>query len=231
MFPDRPPFVFNTVACVGAFPADGPGPYADPASIWFNVFLGYYQLDCLKSQWTRPFGYEAPLGRNSVPFPDDIARLGKSDWNWFSNWNYGVPTDSVLPYIEVDMATLGYTNSGLIKIGNTEWHQIELHEVEVASCYQSGHDGAAKLVRNTILDHVWRQSFGQSNAHPHFPTSFIPTIVDAQVDMAYWEDDTAFHTVLFGGTATKGSNPAFLAEQVKATRAVIAGFYPDLGFP
>src|SRR4029077_9122179 len=43
MFPEHPPFVFNTVACVGAFPVGGPGQYTDPCSIWFNTFLGYYQ--------------------------------------------------------------------------------------------------------------------------------------------------------------------------------------------
>jgi hypothetical protein len=230
MFADRPPFVFNTVACVGAFASDRPGPYADPTSIWFNVFLGYYQLDCLKSEWSRPFGYEAPRGRDSVPHPDDIARLGKSDWNWFSNWNYGVPTDSVLPYIGVDMADIGFVNGGLLRIGNSEWHQIELHGVQVASCYQSAHPQAGKLVRNTILDDVWRRSFGAPAAHPDFEESFIPTTVDAKVDMAYWEDDAAFHTVLFGGTAATGADPAFLAAQIQATRAVIAASYPDLGF-
>lgn len=227
MFPDHQPFVFNTVACVGAFGAGGPGLYPDPASIWFNVFLGYYQLDCLKSSWSRPFGYQEARGRASTPEPEDLVRLGKSDWNWFSNWNYGVPTEALVPYSRVDMSRTGFTHRGLVQIGRSHWHEVELTGVEVASCYVSD---PAELVSNTVIDSVWRAGFGGPRPRPSWPTSFVSTAVGAAVDMAYWEDDDAYHTVLFGGTAVQGSNPAFLSAQLAATRAVIAQRYPDLGF-
>ena len=101
MFPDYPPFVFNTVACVGAFsPPGAPGPYADPTSeCWFNVFFGYYQLDCLKSEWSRPFGYATADRERSTVVVEDLVRLGKSDWNWFSNWCYGVPWDALVLHL------------------------------------------------------------------------------------------------------------------------------------
>lgn len=228
MFPDHPPFVFNTVACVGAFPPGRPGPYTDPRSIWFNIFLGYYQLDCAKSEWARPFGYATAQGVASQPEAEDLARLGKSDWNWFSNWNYGVPTADLLPYSTIDMNGIGFADKGVVAIGSSRWHELELSRVDVASCYVAD-DGS--LVTNTIIDSFWRLGFGGPSPLPsRWPRSFIPTVVDAVVDMAYWEDDAAYHTVLFGGTAVQGSDPRFLATQLAATKAVIATHYPDLGF-
>jgi hypothetical protein len=227
MFPEHPPFVFNTVACVGDFAEGEPGLYGDPHSTWFNIFLGYYQLDCAKRDWSRPFGYRSASGEDAAPEPDDLARLGKSDWNWFSNWNYGVPADALLPYSKVDMGQVGFSHRGLVSIGRSKWHEVELQGVEVASCYVAP---GGRLVRNTILDGVWRASFGAPCPRTDWTTSFVPTVVDALVDMAYWEDEASYHTVLFGGTAARGADPRFLQAQLAATRAVIADRYPNLGF-
>ena len=229
MFRDYPPFVFNTVACVGAFPPGSHGQYPDPSSIWFNTFVGYYQLDCAKPAWTRPFGYESASGLASVPAPEDLTRLGKSDWNWFSNWDYGVPRDVLIPLSTVDMTAIGYNLRGPVRIGSTQWHELELEDVEVASCYVADTPGR-QLVQNTILDEVWKKSFGTPVSRPTFPTSFVPTRVNALVDMAYWEDEAAYHTVIFGGTARVGTDPDFLTAQVDATKKVIERFYPDRGF-
>jgi hypothetical protein len=49
--------------------------------------------------------------------------------------------------------------------------------------------------------------------------------------MCYWDDEEAYHTVIFGGTARTGSNPKFLAAQLGATQALIRSEYPHLGFP
>jgi hypothetical protein len=230
MFPDYPPFVFNTVACVGAFPPGGRGLYTDPRSIWFNVFLGYYQLDCLKAGWSRPFGYESANGAKSKPVGEDLTRLGKSDWNWFSNWNYGVPEEALLPYSGIDMRTVKVVDKGVVPIGNSRWHEVELEGIEVASCYVSDAPGAGQLVGNTVLGEVWQRSFGLPSPDAGFPDSFVPTRVKAIVDMAYWEDEVAYHTAIFGGTASVRSDPAFLQAQLQVTKAVIAVDYPDLGF-
>jgi hypothetical protein len=231
MFRDYPPFVFNTVACVGAFsPPGAPGPYADPTSqYWFNVFVGYYQLDCLKSQWSRPFGYAKASGSRSKVVPEDLVRLGKSDWNWFSNWCYGVPWDALVATSTLP-ASLNATVKGLVKIGATKWHEVEINETEVASCYESDASGADKLQWNSDVWEAWRRSFGAPRPQPGFPTSFVPVLVDAVVDMSYWEDDEAYHTVIFGGTARSGTDPKFLEAQLQATRTVITSEYPDLGF-
>ena len=66
---------------------------------------------------------------------------------------------------------------------------------------------------------------------PNYPESFIPTLVDAALDIAYWEDDAAYHTLMFGGTTDTGKDPNFLDAQVAATRKVIVDHYPTFGLP
>jgi hypothetical protein len=230
MFPAHPPFVFNTVACVGAFPPGGPGAYTDPDSIWFNTFVGYYQLDCAKERWRRPFGYDKADGSRSAPVPDDLVRLGKSDWNWFSNWDYGVPTDVLRAYSAVP-SSIDAVNRGLVRVGNRQWHQVAVNGTTAASCYEADAPGAATLVDNTVLGVIWRRGFGGPNPRPNHASSFIPTVVDALVYMSYWEDDTHFHTVIFGGTMLSGTDPEFLEAQRRAVEVVMNAHYPELGFP
>jgi hypothetical protein len=230
MFPEHPPFVFNTVACVGRVADGAPGLYTDPASHWFNVFFGFYEIEAPKPAWSRPFGYRSAAGIDSVVEAEDIARLGKSDWNWFSNWMYGVPIEHVLSYSGVDMSAIGVEHLPASRIGRSLWHGLLLRGVEVASAYESDAPGAARLTRNTIVEDVWRNSFGLPNPRPGWPESFIPTRIDAQVDMAYREDERSYRTLIFGGTCAADGDPAFLAAQMKAVREVIARSYAGLGF-
>jgi hypothetical protein len=230
MFPEYPPFVFNTEACVGAFPPDAPGAYTNPDSVWFNTFFGYYQLDCAKEVWSRPFGYDRADGRSSVPVPEDLVRLGKSDWNWFSNWDYGVPTDALRKYTAVPSA-IDAVDHGLVTVGTSQWHQLELRGTEAASCYVAGGPRAGTLAHNTVLERTWRRSFGGLNPRPNHPKSFVPTVLDAEVYMAYSETCTHFHTVIFGGTMQAGTDPTFLRAQLDAVEVVMRTEYPGLGFP
>jgi len=230
MFPDYPPFVFNTVACVGGSPEGAPGLYTNPNSIWFNVFFGYYQLDAPKPAWSRPFGYRSADGVDSEIEVDDILRLGKSDWNWFSNWMYGVPTEHVEPYNSIEAERGGVELSPPRRIGSSLWHGMTMRGIEVASAYESDAPGAARLAANTIVDDVWRAAFGLPNPQPDWPQSFVPTALEGHLDLCYREDDAAFHTLIFGGTAPVGADPAFLEAQLAAVRAVIERRYPDAGF-
>jgi hypothetical protein len=231
LFPDDPPFTFNVVACVGAFPAGGPGRYADPLSVWFNIFLGYYQLDCAKSAWDRPFGYKGADGEHSVPEPADLLRLGMADWNWFSNWDYGVPEADLLPYSRADPRSTQVVDHGLITVGASLWHDVEVLGLEVASCYESDGAGAGRLVHNSEATPMFRHSFGGPSPRQGWTTSFVPTTLDARLCMAYWEDDLAYHSLLFGGTVESRTNPLFLAAQVDAVRDLIITDFPTSGFP
>lgn len=233
-FPNHPAFAFNVCFAVGEFSLIlRPGKYADPHSHWFNVFMGYYQLDAPKKTWNRPFGYESNKPGAAVVF-DDVMRLGKSDWNYFSNYMYGVPEDCIAPYNTIP-ATLPCRFLGREKIGNRHWDLIEIEEVEVVSGYQSDAPNARRLVNNSIISPVWRRTFGLPSPRPDYPTSFIGTKLMGHIYMSFSEDADNYHTVLFGGTVNKSFpaalNERFLGLQMKACREVIVRHYPQLGFP
>jgi hypothetical protein len=230
LFQDHPPFVFNTVACVGAADASGRGAYPNPNSIWFNVFFGCYQIDARKGDWKRPFGYEAARGAESKIFFDDVARLGEADWNVFSNWMYGVPLEQIEPYLGVDPVDT-YQEPAPERIGNTLWHTATIDKATCVSTYESDAPGAVRLITNTKIDFVWRRAFGLPNPQANNPDSFVPTTLKAGLHMAYAEDDDAYHTVICGGTALVSADPKFLAVQMAAVRSVIETAYPDAGFP
>jgi hypothetical protein len=48
--------------------------------------------------------------------------------------------------------------------------------------------------------------------------------------MAYWEDERAYHTLIFGGTAAIDADPSFLAAQMAAVESVIERNYAQQGF-
>jgi hypothetical protein len=227
MFRGYPDFVFNTVACVGDFEEAVRGVYVKPGQRWFNVFLGYYQLDAPKRDWDRPFGYVSAEGADSEVAFEDVIRLGKSDWNFFSNWMYGTPTDAVRPY-EPPAGTA--TLTGTEQIGDSLWHRVELREVPVVSAYESNAEGAGKLADNSAMTAVWRASFGFPNPQSDWDESFVGTTTDADIWMAYFEDGEAWHTVIFGGTGATGESADFIAAQMEANRAVMEEHYRALGF-
>jgi hypothetical protein len=228
--PPYPPFVFNAVACVGAFEEGGPQRYANPHSPWFNVFLGYYQLDCATPSWDRPFGFVAPDGGDSSPCIEDLARLGKSDWNFFSNWDYGVPEEALEPYCDVDLPSVESVDHGLVEIAGRKWRGVDLLGIEVASSYVSDAPGAQGLVGNTPIGSVLRQGFGHPDPQADCPVSFIPQRLDASLYMAYYADGEGFHTLIFGGTAHAGEDRELLSAEVEATTAIIAERYARFGF-
>ena len=231
LFADYPPFTFNTLACCGQVPVGKPGVYSDPTSIWFNVFFGIYQLDAAKADgWNRPFGYESAAGVSAAIHGEDIVRLGKSDWNWFSNYMYGVPASVCAKYSTVDMSTISFTPTQTLTIGSSLWHQVTMSGIEVVSCYESNVPGAARLVENTDAEEIWEATFGLPCPRPEFAVSFIPTTLVAELNVTYWEDDDSYHTLVLGGTAGVGSDPAFLADQMTGVARLIESSYPTAGF-
>lgn len=233
LFADHGDMAINIVACVG--PHNGVGEYVNPNSIWFNVFFGYYQIDVPKAQWPRPFGYQSASGFASQVDLDDLLRLGKSDWNFISNWLYGTPLEFVIPFMGIDPGALRATQSPAGQIGSSLWHHVSMSNWEVATGYESNAPGAAQLVDNSVLSPLWRSTFGLPNPQPNWPESFIGKQLWTQSYMAYYEDDQAYHTLIFGGSAPGDGDPTLAAEflqvQLAAVQAVIAQSYPTLGFP
>jgi hypothetical protein len=230
LWDDYPDWVFNTVACVGAHGPDGRGTYGDPESIWFNVFLGYYQIDAPKPAWNRPFAYESADGASSKVRHDEIVRLGKSDWNYFSNWMYGVPAEAAERHNAFDMKGIKTSLADAGEIGSTSWHRVTIEGVDFVSAYEADNPNAARLVDNSPVSRLWRRAFGEPCPRPDHSDSFIGTTLDADMYIAYWEDDEAFHTAMFGGTAPSGADPDFLARQLAAAREVIERSYAGIGF-
>jgi hypothetical protein len=231
LFSDHPPFVFNTVACVGAADEHGRGAYPNPNSIWFNVFFGCYQIDAPKPDWDRPFGYVSARGAESDICFDDVTRLGEADWNFFSNWMYGVPLEEIERYGAVDPVD-AHQEPAPARIGDTLWHTATIKKAICVSTYESDAPGAARLVRNSVIDHVWRRAFGLPNPQEGHRESFVPTTLEATLHMAYAEDDNAYHTMICGGTAVVSEKAEdFLATQMAAIRTVIETGYSGAGFP
>jgi hypothetical protein len=215
---------------VGAFEPDGPQRYGNPESPWFNVFLGYYQLDCARAEWDRPFGFASAAGADSAPVVEDLTRLGKSDWNYFSNWDYGVPEDVCRKYCGVDLRPDDHVDGGLVEVAGRRWHRFELRNVEVVTAYESDVPGARRLVSNTLTTPITRQSYGPPCPSPDFPSSFFPKKLDGVFHMAYVDDGEYWRTLIFGGTAHAGEDRALLDAEVAATLAVIADQYAEFGF-
>jgi hypothetical protein len=230
LFARHPPFVFNTVACVGAADANGRGAYPNPNSVWFNVFFGCYQIDAPKSDWPRPFGYvSADRSASRIEF-GDVTRLGEADWNFFSNWMYGVPLEAIEPLNTVDPVK-AVQEPAPERIGRTLWHGASVEGVTCVSTYQSDAAGAGRLVTNSVIDDVWRHAFGLPNPQRDRRDSFVPTTLRAELHMAYSEDADAYHTVICGGTAQVPVDRGFLDTQMAAIRGVIEASYSDCGFP
>jgi hypothetical protein len=241
LFPDCPDFVFNVSFSCGRASRSGLGVYADPRSIWFNVFFGYYEIIAPKSSWARPFGYEVEKGKAQVCF-DDIVRLGKADWNYFSNYIYGVPLSDIEPYDQINMDEVGCIQHGRDRVGGGEryWDIVELDGVEVVSAYVSGRDGKRLQSPSRVLSPLWRLAFGSSAASPTHQDSFIPTRMRARLNISYLEDEDSrlgkvYRTLIFGGTTNSGypdkaANEFLLKLQMQALHEIIGRYYHHLGF-
>jgi hypothetical protein len=219
------------------------GVYGDPRSIWFNVFFGYYEIDVEQAAWGRPFGYEAD---GKTVHWDDVLRIGKSDWNYFSNWMYGVPDAAIdrtnQPLRGPHTTT---THHGRTPINGRHWDVLELSGVDVVSAYD---DGSGGLVDRELWSFLWRASYG-------FPLgkkvvdepSFFSVPMKAKLYMAWREAPAdndlgapAFQTFLFGGTINQrysstsaeqaAINEAFLQAQIDAVVRVMKADFSDLGF-
>lgn len=232
LFRDKPEFLFNVCFAVGKFLPLLPGTYGDPRSIWFNVFVGYYEIVAPKPAWQRPFGYDLVNGRGRVRF-DEVLAIGKADWNYFSNWMYGVPLEHVQRFDQPDAGTRT-SDLGRVTVGTKQWDLVDVDGFSAVSAYQSGAKGAAKLVDNTSLTPLWRTTYGEPRSVEGFDESFFGTMMRAKLYMSFREDAASFSTYLFGGTVNKAfdgkGNDHFMDVQLEACRKVMLEYYPGLGF-
>lgn len=230
------PFVVNvSFAC--SRPRLGRSEYADARSIWFNVFLGFYQIDVTPEHYDHPFGYKRQGDALVLDF-EALARLGKADWNYFSNHVYGVPLDVVRRYDRVPSPRA--EDLGRTRVGDRYWDTVELRDIKVVSAYEAEDD---RRLEDTFgdLTQIWQMAFGTTRPGDRFPRSFAGTRMRARLYLAYSTEPTpggkpAFHTHVFGATINEDypdheENERFLELQLGALRGAIFREAGDDGFP
>jgi hypothetical protein len=240
LFADYPPFLFNVSFACGSGRMFRPGVYGDPRSPWFNVFVGYYQIDVSRTEWSRPFGYTHD-GQLEIA---DLARLGEADWNYFSNHMYGVPLDAIAP---VDDPDAKFTVLDSVEIAKRRWDHVEARGMTVASAYLANRDHRRLDDPHPILSDVWRCVFGEPYHDRSHAQSFFPTSMRARLYASFVEADDnrdlrgpVYRTFIFGGTvnewwgartpANAAHNEAFMALQMATIEDLIAREFAHLGF-
>ena len=228
-------FYFNVVFSINN-PKDFEAEYINPNSKWFNVFFGYYEIDCpINEGWNRAFGYNVDGTINVT----ELAKLGKADWNYFSNYMYGTPKN----YIEStdNIPSIEYEYFGRIKIGEKYWDKIALYNVKVISGYDNNLTINPSLNNNAPASLLWQIFYGQS-PWGDYGRDFPSQKMDAMIYMCWDKNDymdnieletsaQAYRTFFFGGTERAGrDNGSFLNDQMDAAEARIILDYSDLGF-
>jgi hypothetical protein len=227
------------------------GLYGDPRSHWFNVFFGYYQIDVSKRAWGRPFGYQ----NDGITIAwEDIVKIGKSDWNYFSNWMYGVPDAAIEPTNTLHDPKTRHDHKGRRLVNGRAWDELVLDNATVVSAYDAGRTPGPALVDRELWSFLWRASYGFPlrqvvNTEP----SFFPVPMKANLYMFFRENqcdteegEPSYQTFLFGGTINqwfaehvadddekqrrRAFNEDFLQAQMRAVERVMRTSYADLGF-
>jgi hypothetical protein len=205
-FDEAPPIIFNV--CFSCHRAeDGRSEYADPTSHWFNVFFGFYEIDVPKREWGRPFGFKNASDEWEIEF-DDLLRIGKSDWNYFSNYMYGVPWWRACGCNRLDDPGLNKTVLNRdIDIKGDRYFECEVDGMEVVSACRAGEE---KLRRNvTFITKVWQRQFGTCEPHPEFEESFFPVKMKMRFFIGWKEEPDfdlkcqAYKTFIYGGSINK----------------------------
>ncbi len=227
-FKKKPPIMFNVCfACARPSLFKG-GDYANPESHWFNVFFGFYEIDVDAALWKRPFGFKN-ASANDLDF-DDLLKIGKSDWNFFSNYLYGVPKNECLKYSSLtDSIKTSIINTN-ITIGTHKFIEAEVSGVKVVSAYVSKQDNKKLLKNDGILTTIWQSAFGRPKPSNKYPDSFIPATMKLHFYIRFEKsfdhdlNSDAYKTYIYGGTINmdyNGSvnNDDFLKAQLEAVRA------------
>lgn len=248
LFPDCPKFNVNVAFSCGRAHLIHPGVYNNPSSPWFNVFVGYYQIDVPTSLWDHPFGYRSDAANGFTLDEDELTRLGRADWNYFSNYMYGVPLERL---DAVGQGPVTLTRLGRTPVGSHTWDRIRVSDVSVASAYVSHLD---VNLENTykFLNNIWRAAFGRPYRSDRPEESFFPTSLSAELLVCWALDESddrdlggpVYRTYVFGGTVNewwarqpdpdvdrREHNRQFLALQMKTLETLIRDEFPSLGFP
>lgn len=227
-----PPIIFNVCFSCHRPDESGRSKYADPTSHWFNVFFGFYEIDVPASEWGRPFGFKTDDEENWEVEFDDLVRIGKADWNYFSNYMYGVPWWKACGCNRLDDPGVETRITGQrLKIRGQRYIECEVDGMEVVSAYCAGDE---ELRRNvTFFTKFWQKKFGTCEPNPKYGESFFPVRMKMRF-LIGWKPERdfdlkcdAFKTFIYGGSINKtwaeefdreAFNEEFLEAQMAAVK-------------
>lgn len=203
LFKDYPTMVFNVCfSCSRPHFWTNKSNYANPRSHWFNVFFGFYEINAPQSKWNRPFGFIS--GDSAELNKADLIKLAKADWNYFSNYMYGVPQEVCKQNSSISgNETIRVLNPSKT-INEHSYIEAEVENIQVVSGYESVQGG---LVNNhPLFSPLWRKVFGTFPPEHNYPKSFIPTKMKMRFYIRYDSDydsdldETSYNTYIYGGS-------------------------------
>ena len=245
LFADSPPFDFNVAFASAHVSLFGKSEYADPQSVWYNVFFGFYEIDAPADQWRRPFGYESEA-ENAKVVPTDIERIGQADWNYFSNHLYGVPLRAVRSCCNTSPAAVVNVLKRVSlpsRDGDRFWDDLDVRGVTVVGpnrstidrgAFEHPHSATDSAPRD--IERLWQRAFGVHAPVASPAVSFAPVKIRARIRMFHDSYDAhgkkMYRTFLFGATVREDAPTAqaerFLQLQLSALEKVMRG--TPLGF-
>ncbi len=228
LFSDYPPFHFKVnfaSSQVQYFKSN----YSNPSSIWYNVFFGCYEIAVYKKDgWTRPFGYRL----DKTLIEDDLIRILKGDWNYFSAHLYGVPLHKVAKFDSLEGVVVKHNT--IVRIGAKSWHLFEVGNVHCVGPALSQHD--SMQYNNSLVNYMWRCSFGVTTQRfANIKESFEQTNMCFAMYVCFTETNKGWKTYIFGGSKNdnypnKHENNEFLGLQMNIMRELIETKHYNLGF-
>ncbi|MBN1700150.1 MAG: hypothetical protein JW881_21745 [Spirochaetales bacterium] len=183
-----------------------------------------------------------------------MLRIGKADWNYFSNYVYGVQGEIVEQYDTTGNSGGHETETvGKISIGTKMWDVVVLEYIEVVSTYCPKSERTSRLKMNSAYyTPLWQNRLNPYGVYPEksviIPAPdhrqrepFFPVRMKAKILSTYKKEYDGefgydvYRTFMFGGTICeayhdKKENERFLEAQMKALKKVIYRHFRDIGF-
>ncbi|MBW2278364.1 MAG: hypothetical protein JRF63_12795 [Deltaproteobacteria bacterium] len=230
-FATDPEIVFNVCFSCHRPDRDKLSEYADPRSHWFNVFFGFYEIDVPCDEWERPFGFKTKDERDLQIEFNDLKRIGKSDWNYFSNYLYGVPRQIAHEHDDLDDSEVETSVADdPVDVDGKRFLECEVDGLEVVSGYTAPD---AKLLNNVwFFSKIWRDKFGTCGPKAGFDESFFGVRMKMRF-LIRWKREfdndlncDAYKTFIYGATINKSYhdtefNERFLDAQMEAVKKAV----------
>ena len=235
LFPETPAFSVHIKFACAKTDLLGRSDFANPRSIWYNVFVGYYQVEVAQEEWGRPFGYDLDADGNGTLRLDEMARLVRADWNHLSNQIYGVPAPAVAAVNALGVDGLQFEYHGRVR--KEGWDgAFDLADLEnlVVVGPHSAHRGADYVNFGPFIGPLWRRVFGTYSG-PVADASFAPCLLRTRAYFCFRSTRDAtgrlvYQTFVFGGSVNHrhdhvdaAENARFLALQMDELERIIRG--------